>query len=82
MTKNDVVTTAEAPRDPGAVDVTRGEFDALKQRVDQVEGIAERIERAAISWYSSPAGKVVRTVLWGAFVGWLAQKNIHIAGIN
>lgn len=64
--------------------------EALAAKVDKIDvdigSIAKTVNEvhtAAVSWYSSPTGKLVRTFAYGALVAWVATHypNIHIPGI-
>lgn len=56
--------------------------DTIDKKQDVQTAIMTRVESAAVTWWSSPAGKIVRYVAYGAAIGWLAKNNIHIPGVN
>jgi len=58
------------------------EVDALRVETAAQTKILERIEAAAVTWWTSQTGKTVRAIAWGAAVGWALKNNIHIPGIN
>lgn len=56
--------------------------DGLDAKQDAQTAIMKRVENAAVTWWSSPAGRVVRYIAYGAAVGWAIRNNIHIPGIT
>lgn len=54
----------------------------IEAKTDAQTAILNEVRGAVVTWFSSPAGKVVRYIAWGALLGWAAHYNIHIPGIN